>query len=471
MNSELSASRGSADKRPRKNISTELMLLAYLTILHGLMFVYDLTHPHLFLNADRASTRIENIKHFISLPPEHSPILDFVSSNGVPGDYFFQALLFQAGGQFLVIAGQVSLLLVSVLALYRLTLIVTHSRKLSLGAALLYAHLPASLVYAHLLCSEAIFDPLVVLGFYFIVRGYVHESNHGARDAALSGTLFGVAALVRPVVAPWSLFLAPWLLLGKLPYRRVMLYLLMSLLPVVLWMSFVFSQTSKFSMGESFYDLGHNLYGRARTVFATMTTQSRDAAETKLAFLADDGRRVLSLRAYLKLVTMYPKEFLKHTARDGFVYFSKSSLEQLTVHYFHLGGDEASNDADTWRSQADTEGLWVASLRFFKKHPFIVLSSIIAALFLICLWGLFVLGASFVMLNKDKIFDLQQRTGLIALSAFPFFMFFMVALVSISVPSRYRAPTEFAICIIAAVGWYFLRTFRQHALRRRIAAS
>jgi hypothetical protein len=75
------------------------------------------------------------------------------------------------------------------------------------------------------------------------------------------------------------------------------------------------------------------------------------------------------------------------------------------------------------------------------------------------------------MLNKGKIFDLRQRTVLITLSIFPFFMFVVVALVSISVPSRYRAPAEFAICIIAAVGWHFLRTFKHHALPSRIAAS
>jgi hypothetical protein len=83
---------------------------------------------------------------------------------------------------------------------------------------------------------------------------------------------------------------------------------------------------------------------------------------------------------------------------------------------------------------------------------------------------LFVLGASCVILNKDNIFDLQQRTVLIALSIFPLFMFFM-GLVSVNVSSRFRAPTEFAMCFIGAVGWHFLRTFKHRASRRRIAAS
>ena len=96
--------------RPPALPAAAVRLVAPLAALHAAMFAYDLRHPERFLNGDRASERIEVMKGFF----ENTNSLDYLASHGIPGDWLPHALLYLAGGQYLVIAVQVVLALLSV---------------------------------------------------------------------------------------------------------------------------------------------------------------------------------------------------------------------------------------------------------------------------------------------------------------------------------------------------------------------
>src|ERR1700704_876282 len=109
-------------------------LLVYVAILHSAMLIYDLGHPNNFLHADRAISRLDTVRAYLSVPFQVPEIARFLVANGIPGDYYPQAFFYGAGGQYSVILAQIGLLIVSATALYKLTLLLTRSASLSLAA-------------------------------------------------------------------------------------------------------------------------------------------------------------------------------------------------------------------------------------------------------------------------------------------------------------------------------------------------
>src|SRR5690242_9088977 len=100
-----------------------LSLLVAFAALHAAMLAYDRLHPDRFLNADRAQERIAVIRGFIEAWSNGS-VVPFLASHGIPGDWLPQALAYMAGGPSLVIAIQMALALLSILAVQRLGLAV-----------------------------------------------------------------------------------------------------------------------------------------------------------------------------------------------------------------------------------------------------------------------------------------------------------------------------------------------------------
>src|SRR5689334_20259157 len=124
-------------------------LLVFFGAIHAAMFAYDLRHPSSFLNCDRASERIEVVRSFIDALQSGGDLEGFLAAHGVPGDWLPQALLYLAGGQYLVIAVQIALALLTISCVWRI------AGRLKLGpaaagaAAALYGLLPHSLVFPH----------------------------------------------------------------------------------------------------------------------------------------------------------------------------------------------------------------------------------------------------------------------------------------------------------------------------------
>ena len=142
------------------------LLITYTAIIHAGLFAYDIFHPDVFLNADRADQRLEIINLLIAWATSGADLSPLLSEPGIIGDYIVQTVLYGVVGQYGVIVFQVALLLVSVAALFQLALLVCRSRVIASITVLLYIHLPHTLVFPHQLISEAIFNPLIILSSF-----------------------------------------------------------------------------------------------------------------------------------------------------------------------------------------------------------------------------------------------------------------------------------------------------------------
>ena len=399
--------------RPPALPAAAVRLVAPLAALHAAMFAYDLRHPERFLNGDRASERIEVMKGFF----ENTNSLDYLASHGIPGDWLPHALLYLAGGQYLVIAVQVVLALLSVVWVLQIGRRLGLSEPQASAAAALYALLPHTLVFPHELSSEGLFVPLVVLAFRL-----------GADGAG--GLALGLATLIRPLTALWPLVV----------FRRR--FIVMALAPLLAWMSFMFVATGEFSMGRSGHDLGNNLYFRMQRMASELPQAERPPER-------GPGETKATLGEYAAFVAAHPVLAAKHSARDLAVLTAKSGIERVVIDYLDFYPEsrrELQNGETGWRAQVEQRGAVAALVAVFREQPGLIVSSAIGAALFLVLMALAVYGAYSRIRSREWLL----------LSAFVLYVFATAQAVD-AAHSRHRAPAEFALCILAVAGWLALR--------------
>lgn len=396
------------------------LLLAFAAI-HAAMFAYDLHHPARFLRADRADERLQSVQSFIDALQSGGDLSSFFASHGVPGDWLPQALLYLWGGQFLVIAVQIALVLASISCVYRIGRAIGLGGRGALVSAALYGALPHTLVFPHQLASEAIFVPLVVFAFAGVT---------GLR----TGLAFGIATLIRPVTLLWFPIHA------FLTKGSKALFLAAALGPMLAWMGFVYVETGQVSMGRSGHDLGHNLYIRAQRMGATLP-------EAERAPLKPPGQTTMRLREYLAFTAQHPGTAAEHSARDFATLAVKSGIERLAIDYLDLFPQSraALQDSDSgWRAQVEQKGLAQAMLGLWQAQSGLLLVSGAGALLFVALMALAVAGA------------FSSSRARLLLAGFALYIFFTAQAVD-AAQSRHRAPAEFALCLLAVAGWQRLK--------------
>lgn len=401
-------------------------LLAFFGVLHALLFLFDLAHPERFLNADRTQERFEVMGAFGLLWREGGDMGAFLAAHGIPGDWLPHAVLYLAGGQFLIVAVQVALALAAIAGVYLI------GRRAGLGegaasaAALVYGLLPHTLVFPHQLATEALFGPLVIFGFVAAV-------------GAKTGLAMGLAMLIRPVTLLWPFIHAFFAREGNRSG-----YLLAALLPLFAWMTFMWSATGDFSPGKSSHDLGHNLYQRMHRMSANLPEAERPPRKPA-------GQTTASLGEYLGFVATHPKEALMHGLRDVATLGVKSGVERLALDYLDLFPESRAALQDThegWRAQVERQGLVAAARDMLRERMGVVLVSGIGALVFVAGMVLALAGTWFAIKEKH-----QAR---MLLAGFVVYIFLTAQAID-AAQSRHRAPAEFALCVLAVAGWLRLR--------------
>lgn len=412
------------------------------------------------INEDGAILVVDHRKDIIAnRTGSTSSITTFLATHGLVGDYLPQALLYLLGGRYLVILAQVILMIGAVMAVYGITHLFTLAPKASLAASLLYVNLPHSLVYPHMLASEAIFNPLVVISFY--LTAIFLWNNRNRRALFASAALMGGATLVRPITILWPLVVFIALLVARISCRQALLYPLIALLPLLLWMGYIRLNTGILSMGGSTHDPGHNLYDRVTKIIDRLP--ERDRARARAAFLHDtfdretmSNEHAMTLFDYFRFGLTYPAGCLRFTGEDIAIYVAKSGIEKLTIDYLDLAPDiqEMANKPYDWRSQLYSNGIGSTLRVMLGEHPVLILASLIGSLLAVALWLVAGLGALYSL--KDTAYTLQQRTFIAMLGVFPLYVL-AVSLWTGGLQTRHRAPAEFALSILAVLGWMELR--------------
>ena len=413
------------------------------------MLVYDYYHPEVFLNADRASSRWNSVEA-LSEAWRDSATIEYLSSQGNPGDYLPQAMLLFSLGKFGLIAAQIVLVLLSGYAVYRIARILGMSVAAAQVSAVLYLVLPHSLVFAHQLATEAIHVPLLLISTWLLLE---YCASRRLLPLWVSGLLVGLTNLVRPVTILWPVLGAS--MLARIGTPRAVSYLALAYLPVLVWVTFVHVYSGEGGLGASSRDMGHNLYQRVVRISKTLPS---DASERVAANYLNQGETgTLSPVEYAAFVVEYPKAATMHSLRDLAVFAGKSGIERLTIDYFALGeGRRALQDNDTgWRYHLETQGVVATMAYLWRTQGVVLIASLIGAAFMVLLLLAAVLGGVRLLLEFPK-FDLTRQIAAVLVLALPIYVAVFSQVVN-AVQSRHRAPAEGAIVMLAVYGAVWLR--------------
>jgi 4-amino-4-deoxy-L-arabinose transferase-like glycosyltransferase len=445
-------------------------IIFYITLIQGLMFIYDLSHPNLFLFADRAADRIEAIKRLITFLQGHSSLMLFLSHQGtalgVPGDYIIQGLVFFVSGQYGVILFQIVLFIASVAALYHLTYLLTHSRYYSIAAALIYAHLPHSIVFPHMLWSEALFNPFVLFGYYYMVRAAISSASW--LNISLAALFLALATLVRIVSAPLVIVGVIIFLLCHLPLKKIGGYVSIFAVALVVWPLFVWSQTGLFAMGSrdrtGSSHLYYGLVSRLKTMISTLPRDQRPKAEEKYVPTENLNNEQLKNIAfkYLSFAMNYPGPFVRLLAQDAAIFVSQSGVERITVDYLELAGTDRKviqQPLHGWRENLVAKGIIDTASTYLHEHRVVVVLSLIGMLAMLALCGLTAVGAISVWKNWLQL-GREERIILASMAFFVVYIFLPGTMV-LYPGARYRSPAEPYICVLAAIGLASMKKLRK----------
>jgi hypothetical protein len=425
---------------------TPWKILIFFLAVHSLMLIYDSTHPGVFFHADRAYYRWDVSQGFVSALTK-GEVVEFLSSNGLAGDYLFHGLLFFLGGRNAIIIFQVFLALLSGYAVYRIAQLIGLKHKPASVASTLYLALPHTLIYPHQIASEALHCPLLVISLWLIARFWDQKN---AFDLVGSSVVLSLATFIRPITLLWP-FVPAAVLLSRKKAMTSFAYLLLAFVPMILWFSFMLVNTGHLTFGESNRDMGHNLYQRIWRMSDAMDATS--ASSVRAEFLNQGNKGVISLPQYLHFVAEYPGAFISHALRDTFMFSFKSGIERITIDYLEIDNVNRKSFQDKrtgWRHRLEKDGVVSTLIFMWKAQGLILLVSLIGAVFMTGLTLLAFWGALRMIVEWRRLNTLRQSMAVL-LIALPLYIWLFSQVVD-AVVSRHRAPAESAIVLLAVYG-------------------
>jgi hypothetical protein len=439
-----------------------LFILLYTAFIQGLMFIYDTAHPNIFIHADRAADRMTAIEYLVSFFQGGTYLRQFLAYQGSahgPGEYLIQGVIFYFGGQYAVILFQILLFIGSIGALYHLALLVTHSRGMSVAAALINAHLPYGVVYPHMLWSEALFDPFVLISFYFVARSAIGHPDWPS--ISLAAVFLGLATLVRPHTMPWAIIVATVFWFCQVPARRIVGYITIFAIVLAIWPSLVWSQTGHFKMGNPSH-VFYSLSTRLKNMIDLLPTDQRQAAVERYlpARESEDWALFDLLSRYVSFATTHPWPFIRTSAQEVFIFVSQSGIERFTIDYLELVGIDRTliqNPEHGWRKKLSAEGFIATASMFMRDYGDILIPSLIGAVAMLFLWGLAGLGAISTFSGRPAYLGSKERIMVLSMSLFPIYIFLPGQLFYYA-QARYRSPAEFCLSVLAVIGWQAMLT-------------
>jgi len=251
-------------------------------------------------------------------------------------------------------------------------------------------------------------------------------------------------------------------MIAKKPKRQLLLYLMVALFPMMIWMSLMKVASGEFSMGHSGHDLQHNLYSRVEYIARTLPSDVAEQVRTGILEVSPSPRQ-LSVSKYVSFVSKYPSAALNHYKNDLLAFFGKSGVEAVMLDYLNYAPDLRSNlrmRGNTWRRDLDQHGIIYVIGDLFKKQPIVNGLALIGILLMLSIWFLYFLGIYKLVYNRSLLHR-WAISLLFLIGFFPFYVFVTSTLAN-NVQSRHRAPSEFSIVVIAAIG-LFSNVKRRHS--------
>ena len=417
-------------------------------ILHTLLFIFNIFfHPETFINADRARERLVAATDLLSLPLQYEAISEFLSNHGILGDYVFQAIIMGIVGQYGLIIFQIVLAILSYVCLYTIAKLIFQSERLAFVIALIYMMLPHSLVFPHQLISEAIFDPLLVFSFYFLTKYLLDRV--ALHYLITSAGFMGISALIRPVsiLFPFVLFAILLFHFRMSHLKKHTSYLVISILPICIWMLFIFTNTGVLDLGKSEHDHGTNIYEKISILSKRLPDKEQELVAQK--YLQSEDQRV-SVGKFLNFVMDYPILYLDHTVKNLAVFLGKSDVNRLLIDVFGMDASDIRYNTKSWRRTVEQHGFPAFLEIGFSKYPLLIIINLLSSTFFVVFMLISIVGGG-IVLWKNRPF--KQKRDILLLSLYSFIFYILLASQIVRFPlAKHRSPVEFAIVIFFIMG-------------------
>jgi hypothetical protein len=436
-----------------------LACLALIVVVHGALLVYDVRNPEAFYDGDRSGKRANKIYVLLDIPDLRkvaSPAWSSVPAQpfgattptlsvtekllnlGPPGDYLLHALPYRAGGQLAVILVQVALAFAAVVCVFRLGLRLGLNEAYAFAATALYILLPGSLFQPHELVSEGLFNPLLAIATYLLVRTV--EEPFRWRVVLTGLVLLALAMQVRT-----QLLLYPFVLTAIFLYwrrdsrvRLAIATLVVCFAIPVAWSIFVALQPDDLVVTPTELSLQRNLSGLVERM------------ANRGGFAFDRGTypgEEMPVSDFLDYVLRYPLALVQVKMTDAVEILVNPGITGLGK---YLG-------IDLFTFKTETGKLFWAQLKWNAGLPAVVrellrqdLAFLVPFLAATAAWLIVLAVAVFgaVVLIRD------QRIGGAAKAIVLSMILYNLAIVQVSEMVRVgqRSPVEFAITILFAIG-------------------
>jgi len=422
--------------------SSSIIVLA---LLHVPLLIFDMCHLNDFAG-DRSNARLARIHGFInSINDSNESVLQYLATNGLVGDYIFQAIPMVLGGKPLLIFVQIILFFISLVFLHKLALKVSGSNKISFITVVVYGLLPHSLAHPHLLITEAFFNPFIIISFYYLIS-YLKNPEHKPKNIIVSAIFLGLTAIIRPVTILYPLFVVIVMIFSreKVDKKKSVIYLLTSFAPLLLWTFFVVSSTGEWSLGAKKATLGYNLYHRVQRMKAGTNIENKESSiiNSPPVLLSEQS---ISFIEYLTFVVHNPQYFLRVFKSDTVNLLFNSGVNKLFGYYLQVY-DPKNSIGKNWRDieRKNLVETFKKLLSFQENSTYIIINIIFSIV-----WTLILLGciAGFVIFWKDYSPPISIK---LHLTVFPLYITCVTIFFVINFRSGHRSPFEFILCMMFA---------------------
>mgnify|MGYP001587873599 FL=1 len=368
--------------------------------------------------------------------------------NGIAAVYVFQFILFY----------------LSAIGVYRIAEFLWNSKQIAFIAALAFIFNPVSFLLVNSFMSEILFLFLLIFGVYYFLR---HIKSGSAVLFALSAALFSLNALVRPVGLYFALFVFLYSVLANFNLRKLFINTFVFavvfaaiLFPWFLRNRIIFGDwyfTSADLVNIYYMHLGH-LYGWQNNLelhesFAALgkSCVRSGISEDYHGLCVNSRLRELYLPVFLQI---RPSVIFKYMTLGGVRFLFNDGFNELGNWFCqHKCSKAPVNIIDDLVRGGKNIFSIIAS-----KPPSLLYTWIIGKI----VWAGIFLFAAFLLLNWQK-FGIDKKY-------FIFILMILVYFFLISIPAwttRYRAPFDPFIFLIAAPGFWYLKN-RLYVRHKRI---
>lgn len=448
------------------------MLLAAFFALHVALAVWMPGAHTKFMLGDRAHDRLAKIEAVLDAPAD-SGSLAVMTAQGSPGDYIFLLPAYAAAGPDGVILQSILLYLTAIACLFWLTRD-TFGPASAKAATVLYALLPATIFHPHAFVSEAISNPLLIIGTYALAQ-VLRRADNGWTWTAVAGLLIGIVTFSRHVYILLPLITAAlaWWSVSPVSRGRAIAASLIGLgyLPAIMWTAIAITAPAASQSPASAGGLGANLQARAERVALIAAVPPPQAIVEQQREGLEGATMTITPKQFATFVAAHPLAYARSIVSDAVNILGNPGMAMVAgrfLGFFDLN-EKSEEDLSRWRKIRDEHGMFAVARELWRTSASALIINAVGMVAWVSVIGLALLGAIKAWLTPTSV----DRPVCVMLVGLFVYVIAFNSIVAGYTRWDHRSGVEFVIAIFAgyAVASGALRQVLQYFTRRERSAQ